>query len=295
MDTLLSMKVFCQVVQSGSFTRAAEHLDISLPMASKHVGHLEKTIQARLLYRNKRNLKLTEQGERYYQDCLLALDILEQAANQAGAGISQPRGLLRLTAPVWFSNPIFAGWLAEFQARYPEVELMLTLTNRSVDLNSDGEDLALRMSRQLAENVIAKPLAQIPFYLVASPAYLAKAGIPRTPAELSAHYGILPSYTDILQTPFSLNGHTETLDLKTKVRSNNTLMNYQLTMAGAGIGYLPQWLVDDDLKSQRLVRLLSDYHTPAIPLYAVYTSRDFLSAKVRCFIDFIAQKSSDTV
>ncbi|MDO4640389.1 MAG: LysR family transcriptional regulator [Neisseria sp.] len=293
MDTLLSMKVFCQVVQSGSFTRAAEHLDISLPMASKHVSHLESSIQARLLYRNKRNLKLTEQGERYYQDCLLALDILEQAANQAGAGTSQPRGLLRLTAPVWFSNPVFAGWLAEYQARYPEVELMLTLTNRSVDLNSDGEDLALRMTNQLAENVIAKPLASLSFYLVAAPAYLEKHGMPQTPADLPKHNGILPNYTDILQTPLTLNGHTETLNLKAKTRTNNTLMTYHMTKAGAGIGFLPEWLIQEDLQNRQLIRLLDNYQIPKISLYAVYTSRDFLSAKVRSFIDFIAEKSQN--
>ena len=291
MDTLLSMKVFCQVVQSGSFTRAAQHLDISLPMASKHVSHLERTIQARLLYRNKRNLKLTEQGEHYYQDCLLALDILEQAANQAGAGISQPRGLLRVTAPVWFSNPIFADWVAEYQAHYPEVELMLTLTNRSVDLNSDGEDLALRMSHHLADNVIAKPLAHIPFYLTASPDYLAANGTPTDMAELAEHQGILPNYTDILQTPLTRNGATETLNLKAKIRTNNTLMTYHLARSGAGIGFLPQWLVSHDLQNGQLVHLLPDYHIPDIALYAVYTTRDFLSAKVRSFIDFIAEKS----
>ena len=264
MDTLLSMKVFCQVVQSGSFTRAAQHLDISLPMASKHVSHLERTIQARLLYRNKRNLKLTEQGEHYYQDCLLALDILEQAANQAGAGISQPRGLLRVTAPVWFSNPIFADWVAEYQAR---------------------------MSHHLADNVIAKPLAHIPFYLTASPDYLAANGTPTDMAELAEHQGILPNYTDILQTPLTRNGATETLNLKAKIRTNNTLMTYHLARSGAGIGFLPQWLVSHDLQNGQLVRLLPDYHIPDIALYAVYTTRDFLSAKVRSFIDFIAEKS----
>lgn len=291
MDTLLSLKVFCQVVQSGSFTRAAEHLDISVPMASKHVRHLEKSIQARLLYRNKRNIKLTEQGERYYQDCLLALDILEQAANQAGAGISQPKGLLRITAPVWFSNPIFAAWLAEYQSHYPEVELMLTLTNRSVDLNSDGEDLALRMSHQLSDNVIAKPLTRIPFRLVAAPAYLDEYGTPLTAADTAEHYAVLPSYTDILQTPLTRSGQTETLKLKTKARTNNTLLTYHMVLAGSGIGYLPEWLVRQDIAEGRLTHLLPEYRIPEVPLYAVYTNRDFLSAKVRSFIDFIETKN----
>ena len=292
MDTYLSMKVFCQVVHSGSFTRAAEQLDLSISMASKHVAHLEKSLHTRLLYRSNRRLSLTEAGASYYRDCLLALDILEQAANRAASGTSRPQGQLRVSLPVWFANPLFAGWLAEYRALYPDVSLILTLTNRNVDLNSEGEDLALRMSQQLADQLIAKPLAQIPFRLVATPACLKQHGLPQQPQDLAAYPAILPSYTDLSQLRARHRHQDYPLPLQAGILSNNTLMLYQLVCAGAGIGYLPEWLVRDDIRSGRLQWLLSNYQTTPVPLYAVYTQREFLSAKVRSFIDFIAQKTA---
>lgn len=291
MDTLLSMKVFCQVVHSGSFTRAAEQLDISVPMASKHVAHLEKSVNARLLYRNNRRLSLTEQGEAYYRDCLAALDILEQAAARAAGSTARPQGRLRVSIPVWFANPVFAGWMTEYRQRYPEVSLHLTLTNHSVNLDGDGEDVALRLSKQPADNLIARALAEIEFYLVAAPAYLARHGTPITPQELAQCQAVLPSYTDLSSLPLHRNGETHTVPLQAAVYSNNTQMIYQLVCAGAGVGYLPEWLLRADVQTGRLRRLLPDYRAAPMPFYAVYTQRKLLSAKVRSFIDFIVEKT----
>ncbi|EGK11969.1 LysR family transcriptional regulator [Kingella kingae] len=290
MDTLLSMKVFCQVVQSGSFTRAADLLDISIPMASKHVAHLEKNVGAQLLYRNNRSLKLTEQGERYFQDCSTALELLAQAAESAQAGTSKPQGLLRISAPVWFACDHFAHLLHEYQTLYPDVELMLTLTNQRVDLNSDGEDLALRLTHTLADNIIAKPLGKIPFYLAASPSYIAQHGQPTHPDELSQHQAVLQSYVDLSQLSGEYKGQRINLQLNGKIRSNHTQMLASLIRAGAGIGYIPAWLADDDLRAGRLIRLLPDCQMQDPPLYAVYANRQFMKAKVRSFIDFMAQK-----
>ncbi|ULJ59971.1 LysR family transcriptional regulator [Wielerella bovis] len=289
MDTLFSMKVFCQVVQSGSFTRAADLLDISTPMASKHVAHLEKHIAAQLLYRNNRSLKLTEQGEAYYRDCLHALELLGQAAEQAAAGKTTPQGTLRVSAPVWFACDKFARMVAAYQARYPEVDVVLTLTNRHVDLNSDGEDLALRLSDSLSENIIAKRLGAIPFYLVATPIYLAQHGTPKTPQDLAQHNVILPTYTDMSQLKLDYLGEKIFVQLHGKTRSNHTQMVAAMIRSDAGIGYMPAWLADDDLVTGKLVRLLPDLPMIEPPLYAVYANRQFMKAKVRSFIDFMAE------
>ena len=290
MDTLFSMKVFCQVVQSESFTKAADLLDISTPMASKHVSHLEKSIGVQLLYRNNRSLKLTEQGEAYYQDCLHALELLEQAAEVAAAGKSKPQGTLRVSAPVWFACDKFARMVAAYQAKYPDVELVLTLTNRHVDLNSDGEDLALRLSKTLNENLIAKQLGIIPFYLVATPDYLARQGTPQTPDDLVRHAAVLPTYTNMSSLTIQHEGQSVVLALDGKLRSNHTQMVAAMIRAGAGIGYMPAWLADDDLVTGKLVRLLPDYTISEPPLYAVYTNRQFMKAKSRSFIDFLAEQ-----
>lgn len=294
MDTYLSMKVFCQVVQSGSFTKAADLLDISVPMTSKHVSHLEKMVQAQLLYRNNRQLKLTEQGEAYYRECALALEILQQAADVASAGLTQPSGVLRVSVPLWFSCDKFAQIVAAYERRYPEMELVLSLTNRYVDLNGDGEDLALRLTHQLPDNLIARKLTEITFYLLASPDYLAQFRQPETPADLIQHRAILPSYTDMSQTEVWFNGSKTYLQMNPAIRSNNTQMIAALIRAGAGIGYMPEWLAQDDLKSGRLVRVLPEYEWKPTPLYAVYANRQFMNARVRSFIDFLVDYFSET-
>lgn len=289
MDTLLSMRVFCQVVQSGSFTRAAELLDVSIPMASKHVSHLEKTIGTQLLYRNNRHLQLTEQGEIYYRDCVVALEILTQAANQATCSSHQLSGTLRVSVPVWFSCHTFAQLMTAFRQRYPDVELQLTLTNKHVDLNSDGEDVALRLSHNLSENLIARRLTSLSFLLVAAPDYLAKHGLPETPDDLRQHWGILPSYTDMSQQIVWRDGVQYAFELASVVRASNTLMVAEMIRAGAGIGYVPIWVAQDDLEKGNLVHVLPEYRLPEIPLYAVYTNRQFMNAKLRSFIDFLVQ------
>lgn len=289
MDTLLSMRVFCQVVQSGSFTHAANLLDISIPMASKHVAHLEKTIGAQLLYRNNRHLKLTEQGEQYYRECLHALEILAHAAEHAQAGRSTPQGILRISVPVWFACDHFARLIKAYQDEYPDVEVMITLTNRSVNLNSDGEDLALRLSDTLTDNIVAKPLGHIPFYLVATPEYLAKYGTPIRPEDLRQHQAVLPSYVDISALESEYLGQKTILELQGKLRSNNTQMLASLIRANAGIGYMPAWLANEDIRAGSLIHLLPEYQVLNPPLYAVYVKRPFMKAKIRSFIDFMAQ------
>ena len=290
MDTYLSMKVFCQVVQSGSFTRAAELLGISIPMASKHVAHLEKTIQSQLLYRNNRHLKLTEQGEIYYRECVMALDILRQAENVVSAETVKPSGILRVSLPLWFSCDIFANLIAEYRQQYPDVELILSLTNRRVDLNTDGEDLALRLSHQLPDNVIAKFLTRIPFYLVASPDYVARYGLPEHHEDLLKHEAMLPSYTDLSQLVARYQQQTVPLPMKGTLRSNNTQMIAALIRSGVGLGYMPAWLADVDLQAGRLIHILSDYQIEGVPLYVVYANRAFMNARTRSFIDFFAEK-----
>lgn len=292
MDTLLSLKVFRQVVQSGSFTRAAEHLGISTAMSSKHVSHLEHSVQAKLLHRNSRKLHLTEAGEHYYRQCCHALETLEAAARQAAGAADTPQGVLRVTMPQWFACPRVSGWLAEYHQRHPNVSLDLVLSNRHTDLIADGFDLALRVSNTPQPSLIVRPLADIEFLLLAAPDYLRRHGVPRTPEEAARHPAVLPSYVDVQRITIR---HRETgaepvLDLPSTLHCDSTLMVGSLIRAGCGIGYQPAWCVDEDLATGRLVQLLPDYRMMSVKLYAAYIDRTFLSAKVRSFIDFLSDK-----
>lgn len=292
MDTLFSLKVFRQVVQNGSFTRAAEQLNISTAMASKHVSHLENTIKAKLLHRNNRNLHLTEAGEEYYRQCSYALDTLDTAAQKAAGGTDKPQGILRVTMPLWFANDLLSGWFVEYRERYPDVTLDLELNNRHVDLIAEGFDLALRVSKTPGPSLIIKPLAKIHFVLVASPEYLRQHGTPTTPEETMLHKAILPSYTnqrhvEIVHMP---TGTTSILHLTPVIFTAHTLMVRELVKAGGGIGYQPFWAVRKDLEEGTLVQLLPEYSMITDQLNAAYVDRAFLSAKVRSFIDFINEK-----
>lgn len=292
MDTLLSLKVFRQVVQSGSFTRAADHLGISTAMCSKHVSHLEHSVQAKLLHRNSRKLHLTEAGAHYYRQCCHALETLQAAARQAAGAADQPQGLLRITMPQWFANPRVSSWLAEYRERYSNVSLDLVLSNRHIDLIADGFDLALRVSNTPHPSLIVKPLADIEFPLLASPDYLRRHGTPQTPEQAAQHPAVLPSYVDVSRITIRhrTTGAEQLLHLQSAVHCDNTLMVGSLIREGCGIGYQPAWCVHEDLAAGRLVQLLPDYQMTTVRLYAVYIDRTFLSAKVRSFIDFLSTK-----
>ena len=292
MDTLTSIKVFHQIVAQGSFTKASDALSISVAMASKHLAHLEKQLGTKLLHRNSRNLHLTDAGQTYYQQSLYALQVLNHAALQAAGETERPQGVLKITMPRWFANPKVAQILVQFQQKYPDVVINLSLSNQMVDLVADGFDLALRLAHDPKPTLISRPLAVVDFYLLASPDYLARYGTPTTPDELIDHHIILPTYVkmDNLSVRHLATNTTHTIRPHAVMMSNDTPMNAELIRQGVGIGYAPSWLVEQDLAKGELVRLLVDYDILSAQLCAVYVDRAFLRANVRAFIDFWVQK-----
>jgi DNA-binding transcriptional LysR family regulator len=157
MDTLVSLKVFCLVVELKSFSSAARRLGISTAMASKHVMHLERRLNTRLLNRTSRSLSLTESGALYFDHSRRTLNDLEDVEAAVTKATVVPRGILRISAPVWLANPSFVGVLADYQARYPDVQLDIDLSGRIVNLVEEGFDLALRVARTLGDSLIARP------------------------------------------------------------------------------------------------------------------------------------------
>jgi DNA-binding transcriptional LysR family regulator len=289
MDALTSLRVFRDVVEAGSFVKAAERLDISTAMTSKHVANLERQLGVRLLNRTTRHLSLTEAGSVYYEQCREALDILQNAEAAVGSQTDQPRGVLKITAPGWFATRKFADMLVAYRARYPDVTIDLRLENRFVDLVEEGYDMALRATSEPSPTMIVRPLCDMPFVLVGSPAYLQARGNPAHPLDLSErHEIILPTYTNIDTVEFT--GPDGVFAVKNSVvlKSNDSSMSLQLVRAGLGLAYFPEWLVAPELASGALTRLLPQYTTFAPCVYAVYTSRKYMTTKVRTFIDFLS-------
>lgn len=289
MDTLLSMRVFRAVVELESFVRAAGRLELSAAMASKHVMHLERHLGARLLNRSSRHLSLTEIGKVYFEQCRDMLDNLDQIEATVGRTAVTPRGVLRLSAPVWFANPIFTRALAGYRARYPEVQFDIDLSGRAVNLVEEGFDLALRVSQAPAPALIARPLGAIEFHLVAAPAYLARAGRPQRPAELARHamisYALLGSGNELV---FDGPQGRERVKFTPVLQTNNESLIHAAALDAMGIALLPSWQTDDDLAAGRLERLLPAWGMPSGTLCAVYTSRRYLAPKVRTFVDYLA-------
>lgn len=293
MDRLTSLRVFREVVESGSFVAAAERLSVSAPMASKHVAQLEKSLGARLLHRSSRHLSLTEAGQAWYEQSRRALDLLDAAEAAIGQKNEAPRGQLKVSAPVWCATPRIARVLADYRERYPEVLVDMHLENRKVDLAADGYDLALRATQEPSPALIARPLCRLQFHLVAAADYLARAGVPAVPADLAKLGAIVPSYVNIeglaLKGP---GGRQVPLRLQPVMRSDDTTLTLHAVRAGMGMAFLPEWLIDDDLTSGQLVRLVPEYTAPAVTLFAVYTSRQYMAPKMRSFIDFLAERLS---
>ena len=288
MDTLTSLRVFREVVESGSFVAAASRLGLSTAMASKHVAHLERQLGARLLNRTSRHLSLTEAGTVYLEQCREALDSLQ--AGEAAIGLSQeaPRGVLKITAPVWCATRHFADALAAYKLQHPEVVVDIRLENRKVDLVEEGFDLALRVTREPSPTLIVRPLCTLQFHLVATPAYLRRVGHPKDVAALERTGAILPTYVNLDGLELNSPAGKLRLHLAATMKTNDTTLSYHAVHAGLGLAYLPDWLVADDLKRGDLEPVLPGFNAPSLTLFAAYTSRKYLTAKVRSFIDFFS-------
>lgn len=280
MDTLTSMNVFRQIVELGNFSKAAAYLKISPAMASKHLRHLENRLQAKLLHRSSRYVNLTEIGQNYYRECCHALDILTAAQQAAQQGAVNPQGTLKITLPIWLATPQFACLLRQYRCQYPNVKLSLYLDNQHSDLIAQGFDLALRVDRSPDQNIIVKPLTNIHFYWVAAPHFIQQYTT-MDYQHLADYPAVTPNYASF---EYSVNSIAD---------SNNTLMLKELLVAGHGIGNLPQCAIQSELEDGRLIRLFHDQAPKTLKLYAAYMNREHLSAKIRTFIDFLAEKLAD--
>ena len=292
MDLFTSLKSYAQVVESGSFARAAERLDLSTTAISKHVADLEAHLQTRLLNRTTRKLSMTESGQAFYGRCIQLLQDLEEAEEEAAGAAGTPRGTLRLTAPVNFGVREVAPALATFSMQQPEMKFDVQLSDRVVDLVEEGFDLAIRIGRPGSENLVARRLGEIRVLVCASPNYLKLHGTPVTPDDLTHHNCFTYEYS-VPRSQWRLRdaeGMEHLVQVSGSMHSNNGDLLAEAGAQGGGVVWLPDFIVSDYLQDGRLVPLLSDYSGLSLPIYAVYPSRKHLSAKVRVFVDFLVAR-----
>lgn len=288
MDTLVSMKVFAAVAESGSFTVAADRLDISRAMASKYVAHLEEHLGTRLLQRTTRKLTLTESGAVYYERCAQILADIVEAEAGALRLTDKPRGTLRLTMPVSFGLHHMGPIINAYLLQYPEVKIDILLNDRRVDLIEEGLDLAIRIGQLPESGLIAKKLGSTPMVICGAPDYFRRHGQPQVPADLARHNCLLYSYSP-MGDEWKLRGPDGEHIVKVagNLRASNGDMVRQAALGGIGLMMLPMFLVGEDLRAGRLVEIFAEYRRE-ITIHAVYPSRKHLSAKVRTFVDSLA-------
>ncbi|KVD83903.1 LysR family transcriptional regulator [Burkholderia stagnalis] len=297
MDTLVSMNVFRYVVEVGSFVGAAERMQMSAAMASKHVMHLEQQLGARLLHRTTRRVAPTEAGREYYERLVQALSELDEAGQAVGAASVVPQGRLRVTSLSAFGLRHVMQAVTDYADRYSDVTVEITLSDRVVELIDEGYDVAVRAapSGLKSSSLVARQIATAHILLVASPDYLAKRGTPRTIADLAQHnYLRRDTNATVLDSMV-----TEAAAASRVTLSGNLIVNHleglrAAVLGGAGIALLGTEVVGDDLETGRLVPVLLDAVPPReLPIYAVYASRRHVSAKVRSFVDFLAARFED--
>jgi DNA-binding transcriptional LysR family regulator len=293
-DTLTSIRVFRQVVESGSFVAAAERMDLSTAMVSKHVAYVEKRLGVRLLNRNSRTLSLTEPGSLYFERCKTILDDLEATELELGSLGTVPRGTVRVTCPSWFARQGLADGLAEFRRRYPEIVVDVSFEDRRVDLVEEGYDLALRVTREstLPPGLIARPLRSVPFFIAASREYLKAHGAPKSPEELTHHDVVAIGNIDSLTFTGS-EGEIE-VPLRVVMRYRSVGGVAHAVATGIGLAPLPDIVFEETTFKGVLTPILTDYPVAEPTLYVVYVSRRYLPLKIRAFIDFLIELSART-
>jgi DNA-binding transcriptional LysR family regulator len=292
MDRYTGMAIFVKVVEGSSFAGAARYFRISPAVVSKHVQAIEQRLGVRLLNRTTRRVTPTEVGQSYYLNCVRILADLEEAERTAGDHNSTPRGLLKVSAPYTFGIAHVAPAMADYLALHPDVSIELVLNDRFVDLVDEGFDVSIRIGQLPDSTLIARKLVDTQTVLCASPLYLEQHGEPRLPSDLAGHncliYPLAGSRGE--WRFFDSSGVEEAVQVSGRFVANSGDALRVLGLKGQGVVRLPLFIASDDLAAGRLVRLLPNYETIKTPVHALYPHGQFLSAKVRSFVDFLAAR-----
>jgi len=283
------MAVFSKVVAAGSLSAAARDLGLSPAMVSRRLAALEARLGVRLLNRTTRSLHLTDEGAAYYESCARVLAEIEHANSAVAAGRHEPQGTLRVALPAAFGNQYVAPLIPQFAARYPEVQLALSLSDRSVDLVQDGFDLAIRIAALTDSSLAARKLAPNHRVVCASPEYLRRHGAPRTPDDLPQHNCLLAADVASRWDYRGPDGKRGSVRVTGRYWCDNWEVLREWAVAGLGVALKSTWDVRGHLESGALVPLLPGYNFDSdVAIYAVYPHRRHLPAKTRAFIDFLA-------
>ena len=293
MDTLQCMRIFAKVAQEGGYAAAARKLNLTTPIASRAVSHLENRLGTRLLNRTTRSIALTEAGERYLRHCQGILVHVDEAEAEASSSIQHPSGCLKVHALSSFGHHIVLPASLRYQQQFPSVRVDLTFSSAMPDLVEEGYDASIILAPELPDSALINiRLGSIPGLICASPKYLAAHGEPRSPADLRDHHCLqlaTPAFP-IDKWIFAGKDATFSVDIGVARFAVNATEALEPAIAGGlGIGLIPAGVALPGLKSGSLVRVLPDFQVQPVNVYVLYQSRRFLDAKIRTWIDFLRE------
>lgn len=282
------LAAFAAVVETGSFTAAADQLGLTKAMVSQHVSRLEKELGVTLLTRTTRKVTPTEAGEALHADCSPVLQEVEAAIARIGGRSEIPAGTLRLTAPDDYGAALIVPALAAFMRRFPQVRIDFQATDAVVDLVGGRYDLGIRVGWLRDSSLRATRLAGFEQYVAASPDYLKSASVPKHPRDLADLSWIgMSTLRSAWTWHFTSKGKTQTVRVAPVVTTNSSASLRAFLREGAGVGVLPDYMLASDVAAGRLVRLLPGWTLPQGGVHAVYPNARYTSAKVRAFVDFL--------
>lgn len=292
MDRAAEMTAFVRAVETGGFSAAARDIGLTPSALSKLVTRLEDRLGVRLLHRTTRRLQMTAEGEAFYARARPILTAIDEAEGEVAEAGASPRGMLRLHCGYAFGMHQLAPAIPRFQARYPQVELDITISDQPPSVIEEGIDLAIRIGPLDESSMVARRICNLERVICASPDYLKRHGTPRTPDDLQQHNCLwITSLPALRRWPFDTDDGIRVVNIGGNVVANNAETVLQLAVAGVGITRLADVIVGEPIRRGELVPILRDwYHVEPVPLFATYPSGRNLSPKVRAMVDFLVDE-----
>ena len=292
MNKLQAMEVFIQVVDCGSFTKAAEMLNLPKATVSTLVQTLESTLSVKLLHRTTRQVMITSDGAAYYERCIQILSDVRDAEESLSRHRLSPSGRLRVDSPTGLSSEILIPALPGFFERYPDITMELGSTDRVIDLVEEGVDCAVRGGELLDPNLIARRIGVINFVTCASPAYIERFGLPQNPRDLERHRCVnyfSAKTGKIANWDFTRDGERIEVALPGAIALNDSNAYVQAGLAGLGVIMMTDYLLIQHIEAGRMVQVLPEWSSDPLPVHIVYPQNRHLSAKVRVFVEWVSE------
>jgi len=293
MDQIQSIRVFARVVEAGTFTKAAESLDLPKGTVTKLVQHLESRLKVKLLNRTTRRVTVTPDGAAYYERTVRVLNDLDDIEASMTNAQASPSGRLRVDVGTSVAREIIIPALADFYRRFPDIQLDLGVTDRSVDLLADNVDCVIRGGELLDQSLVARRVANVPLITVASPAYLKAHGTPTHPEQLEDEHTMVNYFSTRNGRPFAnefeKDGQALEISGRYRLSVNESNAMTAAVLAGLGVAQTASFVAVPLIERGELVQVLPEWTCMTIPLYVVYPPNRHLSAKVRAFVEWVAE------